>query len=38
MSEDLHHECGVAAMYWLDEPLSKGGAASKLVHHGDVAP
>lgn len=22
MGEDLHHECGVAALYWLDEPVN----------------
>jgi len=22
MSEDLHHECGIAALYWLDEPVN----------------
>ncbi len=31
MSEDLHHECGIAALYWLDKPVSRGGAISKAV-------
>jgi amidophosphoribosyltransferase len=38
MSEDIHHECGVAAMYWLDEPPARPGPASESVHDGDVAP
>ena len=37
MSEELHHECGVAALYWLDKPLGKGGRASESVINGDVA-
>ena len=38
MSEDLNHECGVAALYWLDKPAGKGGPASKAVgqRNGDV--
>ncbi|MCK5114307.1 MAG: class II glutamine amidotransferase, partial [Phycisphaerae bacterium] len=36
MSEDLHHECGVAALYWLDKPVGRGGPASKLTSDGDV--
>ena len=38
MSEDLHHECGVAALYWLDKAASPGGAASTLVADNDVVP
>jgi len=38
MSEDLHHECGVAALYWLDKPAGKVGSASRRVTNGDVAP
>ena len=37
LSEDLHHECGVAAIYWLDKPVSKPGLASQSVVNGDVA-
>ncbi|MFB3891227.1 MAG: amidophosphoribosyltransferase [Phycisphaerae bacterium] len=36
MSDELHHECGVAALYWLDRPLSAGGRASRAVVNGDV--
>jgi len=36
MSEDLHHECGIAALYWLDEAYCRGGKASKAVLKGDV--
>ena len=36
MSEDLHHECGVAALYWLDEAGTRGGPASRLVRKGNV--
>ncbi len=37
MSEDIHHECGVAALYWLDKPRGEAGQASKAVRKGDVA-
>jgi len=37
LSEVLHHECGVAALYWLDRAAGKSGPASRSVHHGDVA-
>ena len=37
LSEDLHHECGVAALCWLDRPRGKSGPASRLVRGGDVA-
>jgi len=36
LSEDIHHECGVAGLYWLDKPVGRGGAASKLITDGDV--
>jgi len=36
MSEDLHHECGVAAMYWLGRPAGPCGAASRSVVDGNV--
>jgi amidophosphoribosyltransferase len=43
MREDLHHNCGVAALYWLDERPgggvgTRGGRASARVTGGDVAP
>ena len=38
MSEDLHHECGVAALYWLDELAGKAGSASRNVADGNVTP
>ncbi len=37
LSEVLHHECGVAALYWLDRAAGKSGPASRSVHLGDVA-
>ena len=37
MSGELHHECGIAALYWLDKPAGKSGPASKAVVNGDVA-
>jgi len=37
MSEDIHHECGVAALYWLDKAYCRGGKASKAVKKGNVA-
>ncbi|MCD6364384.1 MAG: amidophosphoribosyltransferase, partial [Planctomycetes bacterium] len=36
MSEELHHECGIAALYWLDKPLCNAGAVSKSIRGGDV--
>ncbi len=36
MSEDIHHECGVAALYWLGKAHCRGGKASKSVHRGNV--
>jgi len=38
MGEDLRHECGVAALYWLRRPAGKPGPASRAVRDGDVAP
>jgi amidophosphoribosyltransferase len=36
LSEDLYHECGVAAAYWLDEPAANDGPASDAVVDGNV--
>jgi amidophosphoribosyltransferase len=36
VSNELQHECGIAAAYWLDKPGGRGGAASKLVVNGNV--
>ncbi|MFH1732230.1 MAG: class II glutamine amidotransferase [Planctomycetota bacterium] len=36
MSEDLRHECGLAALCWLDRPAAKSGPAERLVSSGDV--
>ena len=38
MSELIQHECGVAALYWLNEPAAPDGPCSKLVSGGDVTP
>lgn len=41
MSEDLHHECGVAALYWMDHVptlAAKSNGAAELVQDGNVAP
>ena len=38
MSEDIHHECGIAALYWLNKPHSRGGKASASVRKQDVVP
>jgi len=39
LGEELRHECGVAALYWLNKPAGPGGFASKVVRDrgGDVA-
>jgi len=37
LSEELRHECGVAALYWLRSSRAKPGPASRLVQGGDVA-
>jgi len=36
MSEVLHHECGVAALYWLAKSAAPGGPASRSIAGGDV--
>jgi len=36
VSDELHHECGVAALYWLDAKAAPGGPASRAVLDGDV--
>ena len=36
MSDELRHECGVAALYWLAEPMSKGGRASSSIQEDNV--
>jgi len=36
LSEDIHHECGVAALYWLNEPVGPKGPVSKIAA-GEVA-
>ena len=38
MSEELHHECGIAALYWLGKSVGRPGPASQAVRRGDVAP
>jgi len=37
VSEAIHHECGVAALYWLAKPAGRSGPASRAVRGGDVA-
>jgi len=37
VSEDIHHECGVAALYWLGKSAGRSGPASRSVVDGDVA-
>jgi amidophosphoribosyltransferase len=37
VSEELHHECGVAALYLLDRPMAKEGPASRSIRDGNVA-
>jgi len=36
LSEAVHHECGVAALYWLGKPAAKAGPASRLVSDANV--
>ncbi len=36
MSDELHHECGIAALYRLDKPLNHPGPASMACDDGDV--
>ena len=38
MSDELKHECGIAALYWLDKPAGRSGPASRAVEGGDVVP
>ena len=38
MGEQLNHECAVAALYWLDKPVGRSGAASRGVRDGNVTP
>ena len=38
MSEDLYHNCGIAALYLLDKPMTPEGTASKSVVGDDVTP
>ena len=37
MGDELHHECGIAAVCLLDRPAGKPGPASRAVTNGDVA-
>ncbi len=37
MSEDIFHECGVAAMYWLAEPGGPEGPSNGRIAEGNVA-
>ena len=37
MSEDIGHECGVAALYWLNEPIGRPGPATAMVQENNVA-
>jgi len=36
LSDELHHECGVAALYWLGEKAAPDGPASRAVRDGNV--
>ena len=38
LSEEIGHECGLAALCWLDRPAGAPGAASRQVRGGDVVP
>jgi len=37
VSEELRHECGLAALYWLNKPVSKSGPACRAVSDANVA-
>ncbi len=37
MSEDLRHECGIAALYWLDEPMNNLSVPGDAAHNANVA-
>ena len=36
LSDELHHECGVAALYWLNKPAAEEGPASKGIVDANV--
>jgi len=36
--DELRHECGVAALYWLGRSAAAAGPASRAVSDGDVTP
>jgi amidophosphoribosyltransferase len=36
VSDELHHECGVAALYWLGAKAAPGGPASRAAKGGNV--
>ncbi len=38
MSDELFHECGVAALCWLKDAQTKTGPASRSISRGDVTP
>lgn len=38
MSEDLRHECGVAALYWLDQPVNAKDKVPRMVTEENVLP
>ena len=38
MGDELHHECGIAALCWLGKPVSRAGPLSQAVINGDVVP
>ena len=38
MSDELKHECGVAALAWLKNPCGPNGPAEAQVRNGDVTP
>ncbi|MFW6061755.1 MAG: amidophosphoribosyltransferase [Planctomycetota bacterium] len=37
MPDELHHECGVAALYWLNDPAAPEGPASEAAADEDVS-
>ncbi|KKL98487.1 hypothetical protein LCGC14_1823960 [marine sediment metagenome] len=36
MSDELHHECGIAGLYWLNKSKGKSGQASRALNSGNV--
>ncbi len=36
MSDELHHECGIAGLYWLNKSKGKSGRASRALNGGNV--